>query len=280
MDYPGLNDLIKRALLEDIGHQDITTAHLISPELQATGIFYAKSDGILAGIEVSQAVFKFLDPAIVFEKVKIDGERIAPGDEIAIVKGAAATLLTGERTALNFLQRLSGIATKTRGMVQLIEPYKAQLVDTRKTTPGLRFLEKYAVKTGGGRNHRIGLFDGVIIKDNHIRAAGGIIPAVKKLRCHIPITVKIEVEVENLEELKQALQAGADIIMLDNMDTDTMQQAVLMADGKALLEASGGINEKTITTVAQTGVDYISSGALTHSAVSLDISFDITEVSE
>ncbi len=280
MNYLGLNDLIKRALQEDIGHQDITTANLISPELQATGIFYAKSPGILAGLEVSQAVFNLLDPDIIFTNIKTDGQKLMPGDKIAIVRGAAATLLTGERTALNFMQHLSGIAAKTHNMVQMIEPYKAQLVDTRKTTPGLRFLEKYAVKTGGGRNHRQGLFDGVMIKDNHIRAAGGIIPAVNKLRLLIPLTVKIEVEVESLEELKQALQAGVDIIMLDNMDIDTMRQAVLIVDGQALLEASGGINEKTIIAVAQTGVDFISSGALTHSAVSLDISFDINEVSD
>lgn len=280
MEYLGLNDLIKRALLEDIGHQDITTANLISSELQATGIFYAKSVGILAGLTVSQSVFNWLDPKITFTSLKTDGQKLEPGDKIAIVRGAAATLLTGERTALNFMQHLSGIATKTHNMAQMIEPYKAQLVDTRKTTPGLRSLEKYAVKTGGGRNHRQGLFDGVMIKDNHIRVAGGIIPAVNKLRNLIPYTVKIEVEVENLEELEQALQAGADIIMLDNMDINTMRQAVLITDGKALLEASGGINEKTIIAVAQTGVDFISSGAITHSAVSLDISFDLSELSD
>lgn len=278
MNYPGLNDLITRALQEDIGHQDITTANLVSPSLKAKGIFLVKSSGILAGLEVSRAVFGLLDPDIVFTALKSDGEKLEPGDRIAIVEGAAATLLTGERTALNFMQRLSGIASKTYHMAEIIKPYKAQLVDTRKTTPGLRFLEKYAVKIGGGRNHRLGLFDGVIIKDNHIMAAGGIIPAVKKVRPLIPLTVKIEVEVENLEQLKEALEAGADIIMLDNMDTDTMRRAVSITNGKALLEASGGINENTIAAVAQTGVDFISSGALTHSAVSLDISFDIIEV--
>jgi len=278
MNYPGLNDLITRALQEDIGHQDITTANLVSPSLKAKGIFLVKTSGILAGLEVSRAVFGLLDPDIVFTALISDGEKLEPGDRIAIVEGAAATLLTGERTALNFMQRLSGIASKTYHMAEIIKPYKAQLVDTRKTTPGLRFLEKYAVKIGGGRNHRLGLFDGVIIKDNHIMAAGGIIPAVKKVRSLIPLTVKIEVEVENLEQLKEALEAGADIIMLDNMDTDTMRRAVLITNGKALLEASGGINENTIAAVAQTGVDFISSGALTHSAVSLDISFDIIEV--
>ncbi len=278
MNYPGLNDLITRALQEDIGHQDITTANLVSPTRKAKGIFMAKSSGILAGLDVSRAVFGLLDSDIVFTGFKSDGEKLEPGNSIAMVEGAAATLLTGERTALNFMQRLSGIASKTYHMAEIIKPYKAQLVDTRKTTPGLRFLEKYAVKIGGGRNHRLGLFDGVIIKDNHIMAAGGIIPAVKKVRPLIPLTVKIEVEVENLEQLKEALEAGADIIMLDNMDTDTMRKAVSITNGKALLEASGGINENTIAVVAQTGVDFISSGALTHSAVSLDISFDIIEV--
>ncbi|HNX28834.1 MAG TPA: carboxylating nicotinate-nucleotide diphosphorylase [Syntrophomonadaceae bacterium] len=278
MNYPGLNDLIIRALQEDIGHQDITTSNLISPGLKATGIFYAKSSGILAGVEICQAVFNLLDPDIIFTGFINDGQKLMPGNRIAMVQGEASALLTGERTALNFMQRLSGIASKTYNMVQIIKPYKAQLVDTRKTTPGLRFLEKYAVKTGGGRNHRLGLFDGVMIKDNHILAAGGIIPAINKLRPLIPLTVKIEVEVENLDQLRQALQAGADIIMLDNMDVDTMRQAVLITDGQALLEASGGINEETIAAAAQTGVDFISSGALTHSAVSLDISFDITEV--
>ena len=278
MNYPGLNDLITRALQEDIGHQDITTANLVSPARKAKGIFLVKTSGILAGLEVSRAVFGLLDPDIVFTGFKSDGEKLEPDNRIAMVEGSAATLLTGERTALNFMQRLSGIASKTYHMAEIIKPYKAQLVDTRKTTPGLRFLEKYAVKIGGGRNHRLGLFDGVIIKDNHIMAAGGIIPAVKKVRPLIPLTVKIEVEVENLEQLKEALEAGADIIMLDNMDTDTMRRAVSITNGKALLEASGGINENTIAAVAQTGVDFISSGALTHSAVSLDISFDIIEV--
>lgn len=278
MDYPGLNELITRALQEDIGHQDITTANLVSPELKARGIFRAKSAGILAGLEASKAVFSCLDPQTVFTGYLSNGQKLAPGDKIAMVEGSAAVLLTGERTALNFMQRLSGIASKTYQMVQIIEPYKAQLVDTRKTTPGLRFLEKHAVKTGGGRNHRLGLFDGVMIKDNHIMAAGSITAAIDKIRPLIPITVKIEVEVENLEQLKEALDAGADIIMLDNMDTDMMREAVAITDGRSLLEASGGIDEKTIAAVAQTGVDFISSGALTHAAASLDISFDIIDV--
>lgn len=278
MNYPGLNDLISRALQEDIGYQDITTVNLISPGLKARGIFLAKSSGILAGLEVSQAVFHWLERDSIFTGFIRDGQELEPGDKIAMVEGTAATLLTGERTALNFMQRLSGIATKTNNMARLVKPYKAQLVDTRKTTPGLRVLEKYAVKIGGGRNHRMGLFDGVIIKDNHIMAAGGITQAVQRVRSTIPFTVKIEVEVENLAQLREALAAGADIIMLDNMDLDTMRQAVSITNGQAMLEASGGINEQTIAAIAQTGVDFISAGALTHAAVSLDISFDITEV--
>lgn len=270
-----LDDLIKRALQEDIGHGDITTENLVPEDHQSCGEFTAKADGVLAGIEVCRAVFTCLDKGISFEPLKQDGDLVAKGDVVARVRGNTRTLLTGERLALNFVQRLSGIATLTYKMAQLIKPYPAVLVDTRKTTPGLRLLEKYAVSVGGGRNHRFGLYDGVMIKDNHIRAAGGIKPAVEKIRSKIPHTIKIEVEVENLDQLKEALDAGADIIMLDNMSIDMMEKAVQMAEGRALLEASGGINEENILAVAQTGVDFISSGALTHSAVSLDISFNL-----
>jgi nicotinate-nucleotide pyrophosphorylase (carboxylating) len=275
MNYPGLEDLIKRALQEDIGYTDITTGYLIPYEQQTTGRFYAKSSGIIAGINVCQKVFSCLDAEIEFEKLKNDGEEIAVGDTIAIVSGRTANLLTGERVALNFLQRLSGIATKTREMVEVIKYHKAELVDTRKTTPGLRVLEKYAVSTGGARNHRFGLYDGVMIKDNHIKAVGGIQKAVSQVRSKIPHTLKIEVEVKSIEQLQEALTARADIIMLDNMDLEMLKQAVEIADGKAILEASGGINESNIIEVAKTGVDFISVGALTHSVKSLDISFDI-----
>lgn len=277
MEYLGLNDLIKRALEEDIGYGDITTLSLIPAEQKARGLFVAKTPGIVAGITVSQAVFAYLDSAIEFEVLKNDGEAIAPGDVIAIVRGRTRTLLTGERTALNFLQRLSGIASKTRKMVDLIKYSSAQLLDTRKTTPGLRVLEKYAVGIGGARNHRFGLFDGVMIKDNHIQAVGSIQQAVSAARQKVPHTVKIEVEVETMEQLREALQAKADIIMLDNMDVYEMIEAVKITDGKALLEASGGINEGNLADVARTGVDFISMGALTHAVSSLDISFDIVE---
>ncbi len=277
MDYLGLNDLIKRALEEDVGYGDITTQSLVPPEQKARGIFTAKSPGIVAGIKVSQAVFAYLDPEVEFDMLKSDGDEIQPGDVIAVVRGKARTLLTGERLALNFLQRLSGIASKTRKMVDMIKYSKSELLDTRKTTPGLRVLEKYAVGIGGARNHRFGLFDGVMIKDNHIKTVGSIQKAVSTARQKVPHTIKIEVEVETMEQLQEALEAHADIIMLDNMDVYEMIEAVNIVGGRAILEASGGINEGNLAEVARTGVDFISMGALTHAATSLDISFDIVE---
>lgn len=270
-----IQDIIKRALQEDIGHQDITTDNLVDKEQRSRGVFLAKAAGIVAGIHVAQEVFRCLDHDIQFTVVKNDGEKIAPGDTLAVVAGRTRSLLKGERVALNFLQRLSGIATRTNHMVELIRYEKAEIVDTRKTTPGLRRLEKYAVSVGGARNHRFGLYDGALIKDNHIKAAGGIQKAISTLRTRIPHTIKIEVEVENLEQLQEALEARADIIMLDNMDIDTLRQAVEITAGQALLEASGGITEANLVEVARTGVDFISIGALTHSAGSLDISFNL-----
>jgi nicotinate-nucleotide pyrophosphorylase (carboxylating) len=277
MEYIRLNELIAWALAEDIGHGDLTTASLIPDEMQASGVFTAKSAGVLAGINICQAVYLYLDPEVKFEPFKTDGETLVKGDIIARVTGKAATLLTGERVALNFLQHLSGIASKTRHMAEMIKYLPAELIDTRKTTPGLRVLEKYAVTVGGARNHRFGLYDGVLIKDNHIRAVGSIARAVADARKKVPHTIKIEVEVDNLEQLQQALEARADIILLDNMDVEQMKRAVEITAGRAQLEASGGINEETLAEVAKSGVDLISSGALTHSAVSLDISFDLTE---
>ncbi len=273
-----IDELIVRALKEDIGHQDMTTEYLIPHDQQSTGRFLAKTAGVVAGIKISQRVFNALDPTISFEIIKNDGDRIEVGDTIALVKGKTVSLLTGERLALNFLQRLSGIATKTSGMVEAIKYYKAEVVDTRKTTPGLRVLEKYAVRVGGARNHRFGLYDGIMIKDNHIKSAGGITKAVITLRQKVPHTLKIEVEVENLQQLQEALDAGVDIIMLDNMSIEDMRTAVDKTAGRALLEASGGINEESIVEVARTGVDFISTGAITHSVSSLDISFDIVQV--
>jgi len=277
MNYLGLNDLIKRALEEDVGYGDITTQSLVPPEQIARGIFTAKSPGIVAGIKVSQAVFAYMDPEVEFDVIKGDGDEIQPGDVIAIVRGKARILLTGERLALNFLQRLSGIASKTRKMVDMIKYSKAELLDTRKTTPGLRVLEKYAVGIGGARNHRFGLSDGVMIKDNHIKIVGSIQKAVSTARQKVPPTIKIEVEVETMEQLQEALESHADIIMLDNMNICEMIEAVNIVGGRALLEASGGINEANLSEVAKTGVDYISMGALTHAASSLDISFNIVE---
>lgn len=274
MDW-NIQELIKRALQEDIGHQDITTENLVDADQRSRGVFYAKASGIVAGIQVAQQVFRCLDNDIEFSIMKNDGDGILPGDVLAVAEGKTRTLLIGERVALNFLQRLCGIATRTRRMVDLIRYEKAEIVDTRKTTPGLRCLEKYAVSVGGGRNHRFGLYDGAMIKDNHIKAAGGIPKAITALRSRIPHTIRIEVEVENLDQLQEALEARADIILLDNMDIDTLRQAVEITAGRALLEASGGITEDTLVEVAKTGVNFISVGALTHSVSSLDISFDL-----
>ncbi len=270
-----VKEIIKRALEEDLGNGDITTRNLIAETQKGQGLFLAKASGIIAGLEVSAAVFSCLEPAVQFTAFIHDGDEIKPGDRIARVEGKMSTLLTGERVALNFLQRLSGIASKTHNMAESIKYQHAVLVDTRKTTPGLRLLEKYAVRVGGAKNHRFGLYDGVMIKDNHIQAVGGIQKAVSTLRQKVPHTLKIEVEVENLQQLQEALEARADIILLDNMDAASMRKAVEIVNGQALLEASGGVNEENIVEIAKTGVDFISCGALTHSAPSLDISFKI-----
>lgn len=275
MYYSKTDELILRALQEDIGYQDVTTANLVAQDQQSTGRFVAKSAGIIAGIKISQAVFQHLDPLLQFEIVKNDGEAVEPGEIIAFISGKTASILTGERVALNFVQRLSGIATRTYRMVESIKYYKAEIVDTRKTTPGMRELEKYAVRVGGARNHRFGLYDGVMIKDNHIKAAGGIQKAVSAVRQKVPHTLKIEVEVENMLQLEEALNAGADIIMLDNMSLEDMKNAVEFTAGRALLEASGGINEENVVEAAKTGVDFISIGALTHSVQSMDISMNL-----
>lgn len=275
MQYPGLDDLIRCSLEEDIGYGDITTMSTVPAGQYGEGRFIAKTGGVIAGLEVAQAVFARLDPEAVFGRRVEEGDEVPAGTVIAQVKGHSRALLTGERTALNFLQRLSGIATQTRQLTAMIKDYPAELLDTRKTTPGLRVLEKYAVAVGGGRNHRFGLYDGVMIKDNHIIAAGGIGPAVAMARNRVPHTLKIEVEVEDLIQLQEALQAGADIIMLDNMQPEVMREAVTITGGRALLEASGGITEANLTAVAQTGVDFISMGALTHSVAGLDISFGL-----
>ncbi|MBP1761754.1 MAG: nicotinate-nucleotide pyrophosphorylase (carboxylating) [Firmicutes bacterium] len=278
MRYPGLDDLIRRSLEEDIGYGDITTMSVVPAEQNSEGLFIAKAEGVIAGLEVAGTVFARLDPEAVFTKLIEEGDLVTTGTVIARIRGKSRALLTGERTALNFLQRLSGIATQTHQLTGMIKDYSAQLLDTRKTTPGLRVLEKYAVTVGGGRNHRFGLYDGVMIKDNHIIAAGGIKQAVAMARGKVPHTLKIEVEVENLDQLQEALEAGTDIIMLDNMAPAVMREAVAVVAGRALLEASGGIKAANLIEIAQTGVDFISMGALTHSASSLDISFDLQQI--
>ena len=238
----------------------------------------AKEEGIVAGMEVVKRVFTYCNKDIDVKVLINDGQEISPGDKLAVISGSTRDLLKGERTALNFIQRLSGIATKTRKYVDAVSEYSANIVDTRKTTPTLRVLEKYAVTVAGARNHRMGLFDAVMIKDNHILAAGGIENAVVKVKERIAHTVKIEVEVEDMEGVKKALDAGADIIMLDNMGSDLMKEAVQLIGNKALVEASGGITLDNIVDVAATGVDIISVGALTHQINSLDISLNLESV--
>jgi nicotinate-nucleotide pyrophosphorylase (carboxylating) len=232
---------------------------------------------VLAGIQVAARVFHLLDPQTIFTPRFQDGDSPVKGDVLAEITGDATFLLQGERVALNLLQRMSGIATLTARYTEAVQGTKARIVDTRKTTPGLRQLEKYAVRVGGGRNHRTGLYDGVLIKENHISAAGGITVAVERARAFIPHTLRIEVETETIDQVAEALNAGADIIMLDNMDLETMRRAVALVAGKALLEASGGVNLATVGEIAATGVDIISVGALTHSARAMDISMLLEE---
>jgi len=272
---PIIQDLISRALIEDIGTGDITSEAIIPAERQAVARVWTKVDGIIAGLPVLELVYKQVDPTLQVELLVQDGYVATAGTTLARVSGPARSILMGERLALNFLQRLSGIATRTSRLTEPIKFYQSRIVDTRKTTPGLRLLEKYAVRVGGGFNHRFGLYDAVLIKDNHIAVAGGIKEAVAAVRRRVGHTVKIEVEVETLEQLQEALESRADIIMLDNMPVEMMKEAVKLAHGKAILEASGGITEENIVEVAKTGVDYISIGAITHSVTVLDISLDI-----
>ena len=270
-----VDNLIKVALDEDIGMKDLTTVSIVSPGKEVTGKVIANEDLVLSGIDIFYRVFTFLNPEVKFKKFFEDGDRLNKGDVIADIFCDAVDLLRGERVALNFLQRLSGITSLTHMYVEKVKSYSTKVVDTRKTTPGWRSLEKYAVKMGGGMNHRGGLFDGVLIKDNHIRVCGGISQAVKKARSTIPHTFKIEIEVKNLDEVREAVDSGVEVIMLDNMDIKEMKKAVQIVDKRTIIEASGGINLDNIVDVAKTGVDIISVGALTHSARAYDISMDI-----
>ncbi|RLA94781.1 MAG: carboxylating nicotinate-nucleotide diphosphorylase [Deltaproteobacteria bacterium] len=271
----GIQAIIDLALWEDIGHQDLTTKSLIDEKEKGAAILQAKEAFLLAGMEVFSRVFFRLEKEIEINSFFSDGAEIKKGDVIAELKGPLWALLSGERTALNFLQRLSGIATYTREVVKKVEGYPVRILDTRKTTPGWRLLEKSAVRVGGGFNHRFGLFDGVLIKDNHIRAVGSIAKAVEIARAKVPLTMKIEVEVNSLKEVEEALKAKADIIMLDNMSLEEMKLAVDKIEGRAIVEASGGITLENIESVAKTGVDFISMGVLTHSVKAVDISMEL-----
>lgn len=270
-----IDEIIIRALKEDINYVDVTTDNLITEEQESDAVFIAKADGILCGIDAALRTFKLLDGNTSFEILKRDGDALKKSDTIARVHGKTRALLKGERTALNILQHMSGIATATSAAVKEVAGTKASIADTRKTLPGLRMLEKYAVAVGGGRNHRFNLSDAAMIKDNHIDACGSITKAVETLRSKIGHTIKIEVETRNLDEVREAVGTGADIIMLDNMDNDTMKKAVEIIGGKALVEASGGITAGNLKSVAETGVDIISIGALTHSVKAFDISMKI-----
>ncbi len=274
MDH-SIKKLIEHALSEDIGPGDVTTEATIPADSASTAEMLAKQDLVLAGIDVSGEVFHCLDPAVTFEPRAKDGDTIKSGTILARISGNTRVLLAGERVALNLLQRMSGIATLTSKYVERLTGLKARMLDTRKTTPGLRALEKYAVRMGGGKNHRFGLYDGVLIKDNHIKAAGSITKAVASARRKAHNLLGIEVETKTLDEVREALNAGADIIMLDNMPLDMMGEAVKVIAGRALIEASGNVTLETVRATAETGVDFISSGSLTHSAPAADISMKI-----
>lgn len=267
-----IDTIISNALAEDIHTGDITTQALQLEAKTVSGILKAKEDMIVCGLPVAGRVFSLLDKEALFSPRCADGDSVPAGTVIAEMSGDASLLLQGERVALNLLQRMSGVATLTAAYVRAVAGTKARIVDTRKTTPGLRILEKHAVRVGGGFNHRTGLYDGVLIKENHIAAAGGIGEAIRRARAYIPHTLKIEVETESLAGVKEALAAGADIIMLDNMALETIKEAVSLIAGRVLVEASGGVNLSTVRAIAETGVDIISVGALTHSAPSMDIS--------
>ncbi len=279
-----IDDIFKLAILEDVGYGDITSQLVIPPKSFAVAQIIAKEDFLLAGMPFIRRFFNLLEEYFHFPEEKLnftehrkDGDFINKGTIIAEIKGEAMLILAGERIALNILQRLSGIATLTAEFVKKVEGFEVKILDTRKTTPGLRFMEKYAVKIGGGFNHRFSLYDAILIKDNHIKIAGSVKQAIERIK-KINIHQKIEIEVKNLDELKEAVESGVDIVMLDNMDIETLKKAVKIAKGKVLLEASGGVNLLNVREIASTGVDFISIGALTHSAKAVDISMKIKEV--
>ncbi len=267
-----VDELIKMALAEDISNEDVTTNAVMPEYKKGTVDLICKQEGVICGLDVFARAFTLLDPATEVKLFKEDGDEVKKGELLATVTGDIRVLLSGERTALNYLQRMSGIATATRRVVKLLEGCKTRLLDTRKTTPNMRIFEKYAVKVGGGVNHRYNLSDGILLKDNHIGAAGSIAAAVKAAREYAPFVRKVEVEVENLDMCRQALDAGADIIMLDNMSVEDMSAAVKMIGGRAVTEISGNVTAQTIPSIKKVGADFVSSGAITHSAGILDLS--------
>ncbi|WP_432283890.1 carboxylating nicotinate-nucleotide diphosphorylase [Aminobacter sp. BA135] len=270
-----LEPLVRAALLEDLGRAgDITTDAIVPAEHRASVVLASRQQGVVAGLDLAALAFSLIEPAIEMTVEKPDGSRLVPGDVIATLSGPARGLLTGERVALNFLSHLSGIATATAGIVDAVAGHRARIVCTRKTTPGLRALEKYAVRCGGGSNHRFGLDDAVLIKDNHIAISGGVRPAIERARANVGHLVKIEVEVDTLEQLDDVLKLGVDAVLLDNMSPDTLTTAVKMVAGRAITEASGRVNLATAPAIAASGVDLISVGWLTHSAPILDIGLD------
>jgi nicotinate-nucleotide pyrophosphorylase (carboxylating) len=275
---PQVEQLIRSALEEDIGPGDITTLGTVPRETVSKGLFRAKKDGVVAGLVLIQKIFSLLDDRVKVRCLARDGDAVARGKVVAEAAGPARALLMGERTALNFLQRLSGTATLTRRYVEAVKDYPCKLIDTRKTTPGFRTLEKYAVRMGGGTNHRFGLYDAALIKDNHIAAAGSIAAAVERVRRGAPFMARVEVECTGLEQIREALAAGAEVVMLDNMNIPQMAEAVRLIDKRAWVEASGGITMETLREVAATGVDFISVGALTHSAPAIDFNMKIAAV--
>ena len=275
--YPLLyEELVRAALQEDLGRAgDLTTDAIVMPADEATAMILARKPGRIAGLEVAISAFRHLDPRVTVELRTTDGQDAGRGEHLAMLRGNARALLSAERTALNLLGHLSGIATATRDVAAAVAPHGARVVCTRKTTPGMRALEKYAVRAGGGANHRFGLDDGVLVKDNHRLIAGGITEAVRRVRSYVGHMVKIQVEVDTIEELEEALTLDVDAVLLDNMDLGTLSQAVALARGKAMTEASGGITPATAAAVAATGVNLLSMGWLTHSSPSLDVSLDL-----
>ncbi len=272
-----MDKLLNLALAEDIGSGDATTLSTIAPDLAGSAVVFGREPFVLSGSKVFRRIFELLDPEIRIECLFADGERIGPDVSVFRLEGRVRTILSGERTALNFAQRLSGIATMTRKMVEAMGSARCKLLDTRKTTPLWRSLEKEAVRHGGGKNHRFGLSDGILIKDNHIAAAGGVAESVRRAREHAPHTLRVEVEVENIEQLREAVAAGADIVLLDNFSLEMLKEASAVAGGQVLLEASGGVSLETVGAIAQTGVDFVSCGAITHSARAIDLTMEFCD---